>query len=141
MNIKQMVAAYMTPVSHYATAFGVEPSLIFAVIRQESQGEPNAKGSTGDFGLMQITQPALTDFNVAHNTTYKLEELFDADLNIKVGSWFLSHLYKQTADWRTAVRAYNAGLGRVQKSSTAGVDYANSVFIHQNAINNEMWRA
>lgn len=139
MTTKRLIDLYFSTVTQFSTQYDVEPSLVLAVIKQESDGNPKAQGPTGDFGLMQITQPALTDFNRYHNTQFTLSDLLDPSPNIRVGTWYLSTLFKQTQDWRLAVQSYNAGLSRVMKNNTAGADYADSVFIHQNTINNEMW--
>jgi soluble lytic murein transglycosylase-like protein len=46
--------AYGEIVSRYAAAYGVPASLAHAVIRVESNYRPNARGSAGEIGLMQI---------------------------------------------------------------------------------------
>src|SRR4030042_1218993 len=46
-----------------ANQFNIDHFIIYAIIRHESGGDSKALGKTGDYGLMQITQPCLDDFN------------------------------------------------------------------------------
>jgi len=139
MTTKELIQAYYPLTVQHGTAYGVEPSLLLAVIKQESDGNAKAQGPTGDYGLMQITQPALTDYNTATNNHLFLSDMLKPENNIKVGAWYLSLMFRNTGNWRQAVRAYNAGLSRVQTKLNAGVSYADSVFNHENTIKNEMW--
>jgi soluble lytic murein transglycosylase len=41
--------------------------------------------------------------------------LLDYEINIKFGTYFLSLLYEEFNDWDTALAAYNAGRGSVNK--------------------------
>lgn len=139
MTTKELIRAYYPLTVQHGTANGIEPTLILAVIKQESNGNPKAQGPTGDFGLMQITQPALTDYNNANHTSLFINDLLTPEINIKVGSWYLSNLFRNTGNWKMAVRAYNVGLGNIKTKLNAGVSYADSVFNHENTIKNEMW--
>jgi soluble lytic murein transglycosylase len=129
----KIVSLYGLIVRGASNAYGVSPSLIFAVIEQESGGNPLAVGLTGDFGLMQVTAPALADYNGAHKSqTFSILEMFSITKNIAVGSWYLSYLKKYfNGDETKAVRAYNAGMGNVSKNKDAGSKYAQSVFARQ----------
>lgn len=112
----------------WAKTYDVNDKLVLAIIEQESGGNPLATGSTNDVGLMQITQPALTDYNSFFGTDTTLTELLmNPDQNIEVGTWYISWLLEQfNSNEFLAVSAYNQGIGNVKKDSFNS-DYANSV--------------
>ena len=41
-------------------------------------------------------------------------DIFDPNVNIERGTYYLAYLYRQFGSWREAVAAYNAGIGRVR---------------------------
>lgn len=116
----------------YGDFYNVDSYLVLSIIATESGGNENAQGPTGDFGLMQITQIALTDFNQTYGTTYKIGDLFIPDTNVHVGTGFFNLIYGRakskgltgTDALYTAIRAYNVGLS---KAGTAGFSYQEKV--------------
>jgi soluble lytic murein transglycosylase-like protein len=77
---------------------GVPDSVIMAVAYKESRFDPTAdNGIPGNSatGLMQVTAPALEDFNTARQReekeSYTNEDLKDPAKNIEVGSWYLQN--------------------------------------------------
>lgn len=115
--------------------FGLPESLILAVIQKESAGDSGAIGDKGkSIGLMQVSQPALTDVNYHYGLSYDLEELkTDPELQIYIGSAFLAinnELAKNTIyidSLFTAIRAYNVGFRKAVEYSNAGKLYAMDV--------------
>ncbi len=65
---------------------------IVSIISLESSGEAGAfNPQSKAFGLMQITLPCLRDWNQAHILdTYGLEDLFDPEVNVKIGTWYIN---------------------------------------------------
>lgn len=116
----------------YASMYGVNAKWILSIITVESGGVPYVIGLTGDFGLMQITQPALNDFNTHFQTSFTLSDMmFNNEKNIQVGTWYLSWLLQQfNDDYQLAVSAYNQGIGNVQKNtfSLSYYEKVNNVF-------------
>lgn len=97
-------------------------NLFDAVEEVESSGNPLAKSLKGAVGLMQITQPALEDYNKANATTLSMDDMMDASPNRKVGRWYLSRqvpkmlqAYGMPVTLENVLWAYNAGIGRVVK--------------------------
>lgn len=134
------VATWNELASKWARVRTIPTSLILAVIHQESRGNPQAKGSTADYGLMQITASALSDFNKSLKKSYSLlPDMLDPDKNVEVGSWYLVWLkkYLQTDDWKWILRGYNAGPGQAKRDQEAGREpgnYSASVLSFQNKI-------
>jgi len=132
LNDTQLINTYFPLAVKYGDLYSIPSGLILAVIKQESGGNFRAVGGTGDFGLMQITKPALTDFNYGTGKNYSLLSMLSPEKCIEVGSWYLYHLSIMLGktDWQLILRAYNAGIGRISTSNDAGLSYANSVLIY-----------
>jgi soluble lytic murein transglycosylase len=112
---------YSSIVRVHATNYDLDPSLLAAVIEQESKFRADAKSSAGAIGLMQL-QPA-TAKGIAIRTggsKFVLSDLYDPELNIRYGSWYLHHLMVKYGDERLALAAYNAGQQNVDRWRAAG---------------------
>ena len=51
---------------------------------------------------------------------FALADLYDPELNIRYGSWYLHHLLEKYGDERLALAAYNAGQQNVDSGAAAG---------------------
>lgn len=94
----------------------LDPALIAAVIYQESRFRPR-ESSAGALGLMQLL-PDTAHF-IAGKTggsKFTTEDLATPQINIQYGAWYLRYLLDHFDDNEmTALAAYNAGIGNVQK--------------------------
>ncbi len=96
-------------IQKYAGRYGVDPSLVRAVIRHESDFNPYAVSPKGAQGLMQLMPGTASSMGVS--------DPFDPEQNIAGGVGFLRHCldcFGQNVP--LAVAAYNAGPGRVARS-------------------------
>jgi hypothetical protein len=109
MNVQPSVtAATPTPaVEKEQTASRIRPSLVKAIILQESGGNPKAKSEAGAVGLMQL-MPATAEALGVDPT--------DPEQNVEGGTRYLGQLMKQFGDEKLALAAYNWGPGNVRKS-------------------------
>ncbi len=100
----------------HAQNYGLDPALLAAVIYQESKFRAHARSSSGALGLMQI-QPATAEGIAIHTggSRFRTEDLYDPEINIRYGSWYLRHLLDKYGDERTALAAYNAGQQNVDR--------------------------
>lgn len=108
---------YTDLVEAYAGEYGVEPSLVYAVIRTESGFDPEAVSSAGARGLMQLTEDTL-DWAVSKSPDKEeltVEDLFRPEVNIRYGVYVLKLLGEQWKVKETVLAAYNAGQGNVRK--------------------------
>lgn len=96
-----------------ASQYGLSPSLVNAVISQESGGNPNAVSNKGATGLMQV-MPS-TGAEVASKLGYSNYDLNDPSTNVNIGSKYLSDLQNKYKDERLTLAAYNSGPGRVDE--------------------------
>ncbi len=110
--------AYPTPELAPAGGFTVDPALVYAVVRQESRFNAQAKSRVGARGLMQLmpTTAALTAGDNRFKTDRKL--LNDPNTNLKLGQDYLNLLASDMVgdDLLKVVAAYNGGPGAVLKT-------------------------
>ena len=104
---------YKKYVKQYSVLNGLEPSLVFAVIKAESGGCRKKISDKGACGVMQL-MPYTAEWVCGNeNLRYEKEMLFDAEFNIRVGCAYLAYLKDKFLSEETAVAAYNAGEGNV----------------------------
>ncbi len=89
-----------------STQFGVDTSLIKAIIKAESGFDPKAVGEAGEKGLMQLLPKTALAMGV--------KNAFNPGENISGGTRYLARLVKRFNSVRLALAAYNAGPGRVK---------------------------
>jgi soluble lytic murein transglycosylase-like protein len=101
-------AEYDQIIATCAAKYGVNPSLIKAVIHAESGYNPNAISRKGASGLMQLMPSTARSLNVSNS--------FDPKDNVEGGVKYLRFLLDTfRGDVSLAVAAYNAGLNKVAK--------------------------
>src|ERR1700677_4594202 len=89
---------------------GLPPGLIDAIIKQESGGNPKARGKKGELGLMQIMPKTAAQFGVQPS------QLTDPIIGRRVGTQYIQSLIKKyKGDVPTALAAFNAGEGNVAR--------------------------
>lgn len=106
---------YADYVASAAEEFKVDESLIFAVISCESSFDPEVVSSVGAMGLMQIMPATFEEIQRDLGEKYDVDALFEPQVNIRCGTYYLSKLYKRFGDWEIAIAAYNAGPTTVSK--------------------------
>ena len=108
---------YQDTVFRYAKEYSLEPALVFAVIKTESNFDPLARSDKNAYGLMQITESTLNWalFREGKGLTYTAADLYEPKINIKYGCLLLSLLLEEFGDTDTALAAYNAGRSNVLK--------------------------
>src|SRR5262249_4272357 len=107
---------YDAIVRGHAQNYRLQPALLAAVIEQESKFHSDAKSSAGAVRLMQL-QPA-TAKGIAIRTgghAFVVSDLYDPEINVRYGAWYLRHLLDKYGDERTALAAYNAGQANVSE--------------------------
>ncbi len=104
-----------TLIEKYALEYGVDEALVYAVVNTESGFDPQAKSNAGALGLTQITPETFHWLQTKTGEDLEDKDLLDAETSIKYGCLFLSMLVNEFGDTETAVAAYHAGRGSVNK--------------------------
>lgn len=108
--------AYEGEVKRIATLTDITPTLIFAITRQESAFDTQAKSSAGALGLMQLMPATAEEIAKKAKLKHKTQDLLNPSHNLYLGSQFLSRLLERYNGNRILVAAaYNAGPGRVKE--------------------------
>lgn len=108
---------YQVLVEKYSAQNGVDPLLIYSVIKNESGFNPNAVSSIGAVGLMQLTPDTFEWAKMLSPPAESIDSsrLSDPEINIRYGTVVLSTLMTEFGNLRTAIAAYHAGRSNVKK--------------------------
>lgn len=116
---------YKAYVQKYAQEYNVDENLIYALIKAESNFNSNAKSSKDAIGLMQLMESTAQD--VCKKTDLQIssdelsEKLLEPDININIGTKYLSILIQKYGNIEIAITAYNAGIGTVDNWIEKGI--------------------
>lgn len=96
-------------VQDYAYGAGIDPAIAVAQAQRESGFNPNAVGSSGERGLMQIMLATWARFGVGD-----FDNAFDPDANLTAWGEYMKYLLN-LFDWdmAKALIAYNGGEGHL----------------------------
>jgi len=95
-------------IQKYAAQHGMEPALVRAVIKTESDGNPRCVSRAGAMGLMQLMPANVREAGIT--------DPFDPEQNIAAGTKQLADLMAQYhGNLDLALAGYNAGPGNVHK--------------------------
>lgn len=116
---------YSEYVQKYALEYNVDENLIYAVIKAESNFKVDAKSSKDAIGLMQLMESTAMDIlrqiNITISEDELEEKLKEPDININLGTKYLSILLEKYQNVELAVTAYNAGIGTVDNWIEKGI--------------------
>ncbi|MEW8028074.1 MAG: transglycosylase SLT domain-containing protein [Candidatus Thiodiazotropha sp.] len=107
--------AHRQAITDQARDHGIDTAWIYAIMRQESAFMSDAKSSAGARGLMQLMpKTAKQVAKELKQLPVKLEDLYQPEVNIKLGAGYLNKVYRQLQESPVlATAAYNAGPHRV----------------------------
>ncbi len=113
---------YRTAILSYSRAQKIDPFLVCALIRQESEFNPKAISYAHAYGLMQVRPTTGRDLarqlRIRHFTT---RQLLTPDRNVQLGTKYFRWLLDSVGDHpEEALAAFNAGKSRVDLWSTWG---------------------
>ena len=100
----------------HAENYRLDPALVAAVIYQESKFDPDARSESGAIGLMQLLPE--TAEGIATRTggsRFEVDDLYEPELNVRYGSWYLRNLLDKYGNEEDALAAYNGGQGNVDR--------------------------
>lgn len=107
--------AYEEYVIKYSYENGVDPRFTFGVINTESHFDPKATSDVGARGLMQIMEDAYNwiRFRKDDQREHSFDDMYDPELNIEYGTYYLGYLYERYGSYELTAAAYHAGFNAV----------------------------
>jgi soluble lytic murein transglycosylase-like protein len=105
-----------------ATDAGIDPALAFPLVRLESRFKERATSKVGAIGLTQLMLPTARFYRPGVTR----EELYDRDLNLRIGFSYLRDLIRQyKGNVQLALLVYNRGPTAVSLDRELGIDPSN----------------
>ena len=109
---------YEEIISRYSEEYNIPKDVIFAVIKVESDFDPEAVSSAGAMGLMQMMPSTFEWLTGEEHLGERLpsSKLCDPEVSIRYGTYYLAYLYRSfDYNWHNTFAAYNGGEGNVRK--------------------------
>ena len=104
---------YSEYVKKYAKEYDVDKYLIFAIIKAESNFDQDAVSHREAKGLMQLMYSTAEEIAKKVNVDLNEENILEPDININLGTKYISMLIQKYGNINLALAAYNAGSGNV----------------------------
>ncbi len=106
---------YRNSIEAHARAQSLDPYLVAALIRQESEFNPKAVSRSNARGLTQVMPGTGRELGRKLKIAkYRTAMLFTPDTNVKIGTYYLKALLDQLqGKWEATLASYNAGKSRV----------------------------
>lgn len=104
---------YSEYVEKYAKEYDVDKYLIFAIIKAESNFDQDAVSHREAKGLMQLMYSTAEEIAKKVNVDLNEENILEPDININLGTKYISMLIQKYGNINLALAAYNAGSGNV----------------------------
>jgi soluble lytic murein transglycosylase len=119
--------SYEQIVRGHARNYQLDPALLAAVIYQESKFKADARSKSGAIGLMQLLPDTAKGIAIhTGGTRFQVDDLYNPEINVRYGAWYLRHLLTKYGDEQEALAAYNAGQDNVDRwrRSGEGIQFA-----------------
>jgi soluble lytic murein transglycosylase len=105
----------------HAENYDLDAALLAAVIYRESKFDPDARSSSGAIGLMQLLPDTAKGIAVhTGGSRFQVSDLYDPEINVRYGAFYLRRLLRKYGDERLALAAYNAGQANVDAWLASG---------------------
>ncbi len=121
---------YQREIADAAARHQISPYLIAAVIKAESNWNPQAQSHVGAIGLMQVMPDTAQDmarWGKVDAAKFSPENLNDPATNIEYGTAYLRYLVDRYHEIEPVIAAYNAGPGRVDTWIKSGDDIRKAI--------------
>ena len=100
----------------HAEQYDLDAALLAAVIYRESEFDADARSSSGAIGLMQLLPDTAEGIaQLTGGSGFVVDDLYDPEINVRYGSFYLRRLLRKYEDERLALAAYNAGQANVDE--------------------------
>lgn len=116
---------YTEYVTKYSKEYNVDENLVYAIIKAESNFKVDAISNKNAIGLMQLMEETAKDIakkvDIQISNDEVKEKLKDPEININIGTKYLSNLIDKYKNIEVAITAYNAGIGTVDTWIEKGI--------------------
>ena len=116
---------YENLVTLYSQEYQVDEYLIYAIIKAESNFDINAVSNKGAKGLMQLMENTAKDVikkvNIDISSEDLSEKLLEPDININLGTKYISILLLKSGNIHIEKTKNNAGIGTVDNWIEKGI--------------------
>lgn len=107
---------YTELVEKYSSEYELDPLLVYAVIKTESNFKEDAVSNVGARGLMQMMPDTFDWVNTKlKNKDIDFDDMYTPNTNLKYSCYLLQYLVNEFGDIETAIAAYHAGRTAVNK--------------------------
>ena len=112
---------YSEYVIKYSQKYEVDENLIYALIKAESNFKADAVSNKNAQGLMQLMFATAEEVANKNGIELTEENILNPDININIGTKYISTLLEKYECVELAIAAYNAGIGNVDKWIEKGI--------------------
>jgi soluble lytic murein transglycosylase len=120
--VESEIATVARTIVEESRRYGIDPSLVLAVIHVESRYDAYAVSPVGAMGLMQILPSTGEELAAKEGVAWRgPQSLFDPVVNVRLGLAYLNELTDRYDDTRMALAAYNWGPGHIDRRLRRGV--------------------
>ena len=112
---------YSEYVIKYSQKYEVDENLIYALIKAESNFKADAVSNKNAQGLMQLMFATAEEVANKNGIELTEENILNPDININIGTKYISTLLEKYECIELAIAAYNAGIGNVDKWIEKGI--------------------
>ena len=105
--------SYIEEIQKYSSEYGVDPKVVLAIMRVESNFKSDAVSKVNAKGLMQVLPDTAKHVAKLLNIDVNSLDLNDPETNVKIGTYYLKYLMQNFSNMNTVYAAYNGGIGNV----------------------------
>lgn len=104
---------YIEEIKKYSDEYGVDPRVVLAIMRVESNFKSDATSKVNAKGLMQVLPDTAKHVAKLLDLDVNSLDLNDPETNIKIGTYYIKYLMQNFSNMDTVYAAYNGGIGNV----------------------------
>jgi soluble lytic murein transglycosylase len=121
--------AYWELIKKHATANGIDPYLMAALVSQESTFVADIRSPANAYGLTQLLPGTARQYAQKVNISYSTRVLTDPEANLRIGTRYFAEIVQRMGAVHLALASYNAGERPVRQWLAAKSDLPVDEFI------------